>query len=106
MSAEQILEEIRRKPEAERRELFERIFDEFADFDDELTPEQIAEFERRGAELRQHPERGIPWEKVRAELSPGKTDLIDRRLQDHLDNPGDVISKEELKAKLDAKYGK
>jgi putative addiction module component (TIGR02574 family) len=40
------------------------------------------------------------------ELTPGEAKLIDRRLQEHLDNPGDVISLEELKAKLDAKYRK
>lgn len=68
MSADQILEEIRRLPEGKRRELVERILNEFADFDDELTPEQIAELERRAEEFRKNPQRGIPWEHVRAEL--------------------------------------
>lgn len=67
MSAEQILEEIRRLPEGERRELVERIEDEFVDFDDELTPEQISELERRAEEFRKNPQRGIPWEQVREE---------------------------------------
>jgi putative addiction module component (TIGR02574 family) len=40
------------------------------------------------------------------ELTPGEAELIDRRLQDHLDNPDDVVSWEEVKAKLDAKYRK
>jgi putative addiction module component (TIGR02574 family) len=40
------------------------------------------------------------------ELTPGEAELIDRRLQDHLKNPSDVISLEELKAKLNAKYRK
>jgi putative addiction module component (TIGR02574 family) len=40
------------------------------------------------------------------ELSPGEAELIDRRLQDHLDHPEDVIPFETLKARLDAKYGK
>jgi putative addiction module component (TIGR02574 family) len=40
------------------------------------------------------------------ELTPGEAELIDRRLQDHLDNPDDVVSWDEVKAKLDAKYGK
>ncbi len=40
------------------------------------------------------------------ELAPGEAELIDRRLQDHLDNPNDVVSWEEVKARLDAKYGK
>ena len=68
MSAIEILESIRRLPEAERRDLVERIEDEFAVADDRLTPEQIAEFERRAEELRRNPERGIPWETVQAEL--------------------------------------
>ena len=40
------------------------------------------------------------------ELTPGEAELIDRRLQDHRDNPDDVISLAEVKAKLDAKYCK
>jgi putative addiction module component (TIGR02574 family) len=48
------------------------------------------------------------WDEIveSKELTPGEAELIDRRLQEHLDNPDDVISMEELKAKLDAKYGK
>jgi putative addiction module component (TIGR02574 family) len=68
MSKMEILEELRRMPETERRELVETIDLEFGDFNDELTPEQAAELERRAEELRQHPERGIPWETVQAEL--------------------------------------
>jgi putative addiction module component (TIGR02574 family) len=40
------------------------------------------------------------------ELTPGEAELIDRRLQDHLENPDDVVSLAEVKAKLDAKYRK
>jgi putative addiction module component (TIGR02574 family) len=40
------------------------------------------------------------------ELTPGEAELIDRRLQDHLQNPDDVVSLEEVKAKLDTKYRK
>jgi putative addiction module component (TIGR02574 family) len=40
------------------------------------------------------------------ELTPGEAELIERRLQEHLDHPNEVISLEELKAKLDAKYRK
>ena len=68
MSATEILEEMRRMPEPERRELFERIENEFVEFDDNLTSEQIAELERRAGEARAHPEHGIPWETVRGEL--------------------------------------
>jgi len=65
MSATEVLQQIRKLPIEERREVFERLRDEF---DDELTPAQIAELERRGEQLRRNPESGIPWEKVRAEL--------------------------------------
>jgi putative addiction module component (TIGR02574 family) len=68
MSRTEILEELRRMPESERRELVETIDLEFGDFDDELTPEQIAELERRAADARAHPERGIPWETLKAEM--------------------------------------
>lgn len=67
MSRTEILEALRRMPEPERRELVETIDFEFGDFNDELTPEQKAELDRRAEELQQHPERGIPWEQVRAE---------------------------------------
>ena len=40
------------------------------------------------------------------ELTPGEAELIDRRLREHLDRPDDVVSLAELKARLDAKYGK
>ena len=40
------------------------------------------------------------------ELTPGEAELIDRRLQDHLDNPDDVVPLEEVKARLDAKQRK
>ena len=37
------------------------------------------------------------------ELTPGEAELIDRRLKDHLDNPDDVVSREEVKSKQQAK---
>jgi putative addiction module component (TIGR02574 family) len=40
------------------------------------------------------------------ELTPGEAELIDRRLQDHIANPEDVVSLDEVKARLDAKYRK
>jgi putative addiction module component (TIGR02574 family) len=67
MSAEQILEEIRRMPEAERRDLVERIGGEFVDFDEELRPEQIVELDRRAEDALKNPGRGTPWEQLRAE---------------------------------------
>ena len=67
MSAEQILEEIRRMPEADRRELVERIEDEFVDSDEELSPEQIAELDRRAEDALKNPGRGVLWEQLRDE---------------------------------------
>ena len=64
MSAAEILEEMRRMPEAERRQLVESIELEFADFNNELTAEQIAELDRRAEEFRKNPQAGIPWEQV------------------------------------------
>ena len=68
MSATEILEQIRRLPPREQREVFERIRDEFPDFDDDLTPEQSAELERRAEEFRKNPTDGISWEQVRDEV--------------------------------------
>jgi putative addiction module component (TIGR02574 family) len=68
MSATEILEQIRRLPEDERRELVERIENEFGGFDDELTPEQIAELDRRAEDALKHPCRGKPAEQVFTEI--------------------------------------
>ena len=68
MSATEVVEQFRKLPIAEQHEAFERIREVVCDFDDELTPEQIAELERRAAEARAHPERGVPWETLRAEI--------------------------------------
>ena len=46
------------------------------------------------------------WEKYGSfdDLFPGEAELIASRLQDHRQNPADVVSLDEVKAKLDAKY--
>jgi putative addiction module component (TIGR02574 family) len=59
------MEQVEKLPFEEQRAVFEHLREKF---DDEPTPEQLAEFDRRAEELRQHPERGIPWETVQAEL--------------------------------------
>jgi len=64
MSRTEILEELRRMPEADRRELVETIELEFGD---ELTPEQKTELDRRAEEFRKNPRDGIPFEQVREE---------------------------------------
>jgi len=68
MSATEILEQIRRLPEKERREVVQQIWNEFAEFDDALSPEQIAELDRRAEEALKHAERGIPWQEVRDDV--------------------------------------
>jgi len=68
MTASEILEQIRRLPREQQYEVAEKVWAEFGDFDDDLTPEQMAELERRGENLARNPESGIPWETVRAEL--------------------------------------
>ncbi|HEU5123546.1 MAG TPA: addiction module protein [Verrucomicrobiae bacterium] len=67
MSKSEILDELRRMPEAERRALVEEIDLEFGDFDDELTPEQKSELDRRAEEFSKNPGDGIPFEQVREE---------------------------------------
>jgi len=66
MSATEIVEQIRKLPPDERREVVEKIRDEFAD--DELTPEQIAELDRRTEDAMRNPGRGKPAEQVFAEI--------------------------------------
>ena len=57
-------------------------------------------------------ERQVVVEKVREkygsfdDLLPGEAELVARRLQDHRQNPDDVVSLDEVKAKLDAKCRK
>jgi putative addiction module component (TIGR02574 family) len=46
------------------------------------------------------------WGMVECEITPEETEAIDRRLQDHLANPDDVVPWEQVKATLDAKYKK
>jgi putative addiction module component (TIGR02574 family) len=67
MSRAEILEELRRMPDTERRELVESIDLEFGDFNGRLSAEQKAELERRAEEFRQQPHAGIPFEQARQE---------------------------------------
>jgi len=45
MSSVEIIDQIRAMPSAERREIIEKIWDEFADRELELTPKQAAELD-------------------------------------------------------------
>ena len=59
----QVLEQLERLPFEEQREVFEQLRDKFGD---ELTPEQIAELDRRAEDALKHPGRGTPIEEVSA----------------------------------------
>src|ERR1035438_6646931 len=50
MSSVEIIDQIRAMPSAERREIIEKIWDEFADRELELTPKQAAEMDHRSEE--------------------------------------------------------
>jgi putative addiction module component (TIGR02574 family) len=65
MSAAQVLEQLDKLPFEEQREVFEQLRNKF---DDELTPEQIAELDRRAEDALKHPGRGTPWNELRDEM--------------------------------------
>jgi putative addiction module component (TIGR02574 family) len=67
MSATQVMEQVEKLPFEEQREVFEHLREKFDDFDDTLTPEQIAELDRRAEDALKNPGRGIPWEQLRDE---------------------------------------
>ena len=69
MSATEILEQIEQLPPDERHEVAEKVFEKYGGFDDELTPEQAAELDRRLADFEKNPREGIPWEQVEADLN-------------------------------------
>ena len=65
MSAAQVLEQLDRLPFEEQRKVFEQLRDKF---DDELTPEQIAELDRRAERALAHPERCRPLDDVVSDI--------------------------------------
>ena len=65
MSAAQVLEQVDKLPFEEQREIFEQLRSRF---DDELTPEQIAELDRRAERALAHPERCRPLDDVVADI--------------------------------------
>jgi putative addiction module component (TIGR02574 family) len=67
MSATEVVEQFRKLPFEEQHEAFEKIREVVDDFDDALTPEQIAELDRRAEDALKNPGRGIPWEQLRDE---------------------------------------
>ena len=69
MSATEILEQIEQLPPQQPHEVAEKVFEKYGGFDDELTPEQAAELDRRLADFEKNPREGIPWEQVEADLN-------------------------------------
>jgi uncharacterized protein with von Willebrand factor type A (vWA) domain len=65
MSAAQVLEQVDKLPFEEQREVFEQLREKF---DDELTPEQIAELDRRAERALAHPELCRPLDDVVADI--------------------------------------
>ena len=65
-----VLETAKRLPLAERIELAEALWENIAQegYEPPLTAAQALELDRRVEAYRQHPEDGIPWEHVKAEL--------------------------------------
>lgn len=66
MSTTEILEQIHRLPLAQQYELAEQVRREY--FEDDLTPEQAAELDRRLAEFENSPRGGIPIHQVKEEM--------------------------------------
>jgi putative addiction module component (TIGR02574 family) len=65
MSATQVLEQVHKLPFEEQFEIFAQLRNKF---DPDLTPEQIAELDRRAEDALKHPGRGKPVDQVFAEI--------------------------------------
>ena len=72
MSTAELIEKMRPMPTEEKRAFIEQIWEEFGEelgwVDPDLTPEQIAELDRRAEDALKHPGRGTPVEEVSAEI--------------------------------------
>ena len=72
MSATDLIEQMRPMPAEEKRAFVEQVWEEFGEelgwVDPELTPEQIAELDRRAERALAHPELCRPLDDVVAEL--------------------------------------
>ncbi len=61
-----LMEDLLKLPEAERREIAQELWESLEESDlPPLTPEQMAEIDRRLEEHERDPSTAIPWEEVR-----------------------------------------
>ena len=72
MSAADLIEKMRPMPTEEKRAFIEKVWNEFGEelgwIEPDLTPEQIAELDRRAKDALAHPERCRPLEDVMADI--------------------------------------
>jgi putative addiction module component (TIGR02574 family) len=74
--APEVMEALLKLPSNERAELALALWESLGDADRdasfELTPELVAELDRRFAEHEADPSTSIPWEEVRKKLASGR----------------------------------
>jgi putative addiction module component (TIGR02574 family) len=72
MTVAEIIEQIRPLPAKEKQQVLESLWNEFQDeletYDRDLSPEQIAELDRRAERALAHPERCRPLDDVVADI--------------------------------------